>query len=72
MVTYTESIKLQNLSQKNKYLGMISFYFGIIIVEAFEKGYLAYFNEWIKNQSKLDLNLLKKHLIEGYLKIKSQ
>lgn len=51
---------------------MCAYYFGKIIVESFEKGYLIFFKEWLKNQTKLDLNVLQKYLCEGYTKVISQ
>ena len=51
---------------------MIAYFFGRIIVESFEKNWFNLFMQWLKNQSKIDLNSLKKYLYEGYQKVLSQ
>lgn len=72
MVSITEEVRHQKLKYKGHYLGMLGHYFGKIVVDCFEKNCFHYFMAWLKVQTKIDLNILKKHLFEGYKRIKSQ
>ena len=69
MVSISEEFRHQKLKHKGHYLGMLGFYFGRIIVQCFEKNCFDLFNEWLRNQTKIDLNSLKKYLYDGYKKV---
>lgn len=71
MVFISEEFRHQKLKYLGHYLGMLGFFFGRIIVESFEKNCFEFFNEWLRNQTKIDLNSVKKFLHEGYKKVLS-
>ena len=69
---FIQHLSTQKLQYKKRYIKMISYYLGKIVIESFQKGYLEYFIRWlIESESNL-LSHIKKYLIEGFTRLLSQ
>jgi hypothetical protein len=67
-------VTLENNKTKNQshYLGILGEYFGQIIVQSFDKGYLLSVKQWLQGQRSGELSFLKKYLSEGYREVIDQ